>query len=124
MRFALVCVLVSGVLAALAGGAGGAAPGPTLRVATGPSLVIVGAGFEPRTVVRLRVTGLGVDRGATVRASGRGSFTVLFDGLGSCSILQATATARNGTRARVPIPRFLRECPPPPPLATGMHTAD
>jgi hypothetical protein len=95
---------------------------PRLRVASGSSLVLVGTGFAPRSLVRLRVTGPGVDRRASAKASARGGFTTGVTVLYPCSIREATASAANGTRARVPTPWFVRECPPPPPLAPGVYS--
>jgi hypothetical protein len=97
---------------------------PTLRVASGPSLVLVGTGFMPRSLVRVRVTGPGVDRSLSVRAGAKGAFTTRFAGLDPCAVKQATASGAGGTRARVPTPWFVRECPPPPPLAPGVYAAD
>src|SRR5262245_17451835 len=101
VRFALVCMLAIGAFSVLAPRADAStAAGPSLHVANDPSLVLVGAGFEPGAVVRLRVTGPGVDRGVTVRTSGRGTFASRFAGLVPCSITQATATAPSGARAK------------------------
>jgi hypothetical protein len=125
VRIAVVCVLAAlPFVAALAGaGQSAAVPtAPTLHVASGPSLVLVGTGFAPRSLVRLRVSGPGVDRRASVRVGDRGGFTTRFAGLDPCSVKEATASGANGARARVPTPWFVRECPPPPPLAPGVYS--
>jgi len=91
---------------------------PTLRVTPGPSLTVQGAGFVPRSLVRLRVTDSGaVLRMVTVRAGARGGFLVRFPSLETCSPTAITATGPGVRPARVPTAWFVRECPPPPPLA-------
>jgi hypothetical protein len=125
VRIAIVSVLAALFLVVAPAGAakGPAAPiAPTLRVASGPSLVLVGTGFAPQSLVRLRVTGPGVDRRVSVRAGAGGGFTTRFAGLEPCSVREAAASAANGARARVPTPWFVRECPPPPPLAPGVYS--
>jgi hypothetical protein len=93
---------------------------PALRLGPGPSLTVVGNGFVPRALVRVRVVGAGIDRRASVRAGSGGAFVVRFAGLERCSVDGITATAA-GARARVPTPWLVRECPPPPPLAPGVY---
>jgi len=121
MRIALGSVFAAVALVAVSAGAGSTAASsgaPTLRVGNGQFLVLVGSGFAPRSLVRVRVTGPGVDRRTSVRASIGGSFVTRFNGIDPCSVQEATASAIvGGARARVPRPWFLRECPPPPPLA-------
>ena len=126
MRIALVSVLAAVALVAVPAGAGSGAASsdaPTLRVGNGEFLVLVGSGFAPRSLVRVRVTGPGVDRRTSVRASIGGRFVTRFTGIERCSVKEATASAFGGARARVPRPWFLRECPPPPPLAPSVGPA-
>jgi len=125
MRNALVSVLAVVVLVAVAGAGSGAASSgiPTLRVGNGEFLVLVGSGFAPRSLVRVRVTGNGIDRQALVRASLRGSFVTRFADLDRCAAKQVTARTMGGVLVRVPPPWFIRECPPPPPLAPGANPA-
>jgi hypothetical protein len=92
------------------------ATAPKVRVGNGETLTIVGIGFAPKALVRLRVAGTGIARQATVRAGTRGGFAFRFTGLGRCSVDEVIATAGRA-RVRVPTPWFVRECPPPPPLA-------
>jgi hypothetical protein len=87
-----------------------------VRVAPGPTLVVVGSGFAPRETVRLHVTGKGIDRRAAVRAGARGGFLVRFAGVERCSPTAVAAVGADSRRARVPAAWFIRECPPPPPL--------
>jgi len=126
MRIALGSVFAAVALVAVPAGAGSgvASSGvPTLRVGNGQFLVLVGSGFAPHSLVRVRVTGPGVDRRTSVRASSGGSFITRF-GIDPCSVQEATASAIvGGARARVPRPWFLRECPPPPPLAPSVGPA-
>ena len=51
---------------------------PTLRIGNGPFMVLVGSGFAPRSLVRVHVTGNGIDRRASIRANLRGSFVTRF----------------------------------------------
>ena len=127
MRIALGSVFAAVALVAVSAGEGSTAASsgaPTLRVGNGQFLVLVGSGFAPRSLVRVRVTGPGVDRRTSVRASIGGSFLTRFNGVDRCSVQEATASAIiGGARARVPRPWFLRECPPPPPLAPSVGPA-
>jgi len=127
MRITLGSVFAAVALVAVPVGAGSgvASSGvPTLRVGNGQFLVLVGSGFAPHSLVRVRVTGPGVDRRTSVRASIGGSFITRFYGIDPCSVQEATASAIvGGARARVPRPWFLRECPPPPPLAPSVGPA-
>jgi hypothetical protein len=126
MRIALVSALALAALVAAPGGAatveasGGA---PTLRIGNGPFMVLVGSGFAPHSLVRVHVTGNGIDRRASIRTSPRGSFVTRFPNLDRCAVTQATARSIGGVLARVPPPWFIRECPPPPPLAPGVGPA-
>jgi len=115
-------IAVGGMLAICAGtllaSTATAATTPTLRVTPGPSLTVQGAGFVPRSLVRLRVTDSGVVlRVVSVRAGARGGFLVRFPSLETCSPTAITAAGTLGRQARVPAAWFVRECPPPPPLA-------
>jgi hypothetical protein len=126
MRIALASALAVVALAAGPGGAAtlaGSGGTPTLRVGNGQFITLVGAGFAPRSLVRVRVTGLGVDRRASIRADVRGRFVTRFPGIERCSVKQATAIPAGGALVRVPPPWFIRECPPPPPLAPGANPA-
>jgi len=115
MRVAAIVLAAIGLVTVLAPGAGAA--GPTLRVVPGPALAVQGAGFVPRTTVRVRLTGEGVVlRVAVVRTGPRGGFVVRFSALESCSATSITATGARERQARVPTAWFVRECPPPPPL--------
>lgn len=124
MRIALVSALAVVSLVTVPGGTAGlAGAAPTLRVGNTQFITLVGAGFAPRSVVRVRVTGAGIDRAASVRANLRGGFIARFRDVERCSVRLATARAAGGTSARVPPPWFVRECPPPPPLAPGVNPA-
>jgi hypothetical protein len=96
---------------------------PMIRVAPGHNLGITGVGFAPKALVRIRVVGAGIDRRASVRANAHGAFMFRFAALGRCSVDEVIATTAAGARARVPAAWFVRECPPPPPLAPGVYSA-
>ena len=101
------------VLVALALGVGDARAGaPTLRVVPGPSLAVAGTGFVPRTVVVLRLNGPAVARVVRVTSGRRGGFLVRF-ALEKCSLTTITASGIRSRSARIPLPWFVRECPPP-----------
>jgi hypothetical protein len=117
LAFALGVVL----LAASASAPASPLEAPTLRVGVGPQLTLVGVGFPPRARLSVRVDGPGLTRRASVRASSRGRFVLRFAGLERCSIDRATAITPSGARVRVPTAWFVRECPPPPPLAPGIY---
>src|SRR5262245_25905371 len=125
MRIALVSALAVVSLVAVPGGTAAPATGgvPTLRVGNAQFLTLVGAGFAPRSLVRVRVTGTGIDRHASVRANLRGGFVARFLDVDRCSVRLATARVADRLLARVPPPWFARECPPPPPLAPGANPA-
>ena len=126
MRIALVSALAVVALVTVPGGAAtvtASGPTPTLRIGSGPFVVVVGSGFAPRSLVRVRVTGNDIDRRASIRASLRGSFVTRFPGLDRCAVKQVTARTTSGVLVRVPPPWFVRECPPPPPLAPGANPA-
>ena len=127
MRIALGSVFAAVALVAVPAGAGSGVASssiPTLRIGNGPFLVLVGSGFAPRSLVRVHVTGKGIDRRTSIRANMGGSFVTRFHGFDRCAVKQATAsTIVGGALARVPPPWFIRECPPPPPLAPGVDPA-
>jgi len=122
MRSAVALLVV--VCAAVSSAAAFAAASPVVRVGTGQSLTVVGSGFTPRALVRLHVSGPSLDRRTSVRATARGTLLVRFAGLEKCSVDEVTATTTTGARARVPRAWFIRECPPPPPLAPGGYPND
>jgi hypothetical protein len=116
-RMRTIGLLALVVLIALALGVGDARAGaPTLRVVPGPSLAVAGTGFVPRTVVVLRLNGPAVERVVRVTSGRRGGFLVRF-ALEKCSLTTITASGIRSRSARIPLPWFVRECPPPPPLA-------
>jgi hypothetical protein len=113
----LLLTLVVAALVTVTASTAAAASSPSLRVVPGPALTIAGAGFVPRTLVRLRLTSSGrVLRILSVRTGGRGGFHVRFPALEACSPTLITAAGAGGRLARVPAAWFVRECPPPPPL--------
>jgi len=114
----LVAAAVALALASTTGAAAGTAP--TLRIGPTNDLSVVGSGFRPGILVRIQLIGFGLDRRATVRAGARGGFTFLFRGVARCEARSVIARATNGAGARVPVPWFIRECPPPPPLQPGI----
>ena len=117
MRIVLVW-LVAACVAGLLGSADARAAAPTLRVVSGPSLTIAGAGFVPRTMVRVRLIGPSTERTVRVRTGPAGGFVARF-ALERCSLTAITASGLGSRSARVPTTWFVRECPPPPPLAPG-----
>jgi hypothetical protein len=117
VRIALASLL-SACLAALLGVGDADAATPTIRVVPGPTLVVSGAGFVPRTFVRVRLAGPGIDRVVRVRSGRLGGFLARF-ALEKCSLTAITASGMGSRGARVPPSWFVRECPPPPPLAPG-----
>jgi|RhiMethySRZTD1v2_1073278.scaffolds.fasta_scaffold69783_3 hypothetical protein len=126
MRIALASALALVALVAVPGGAATVAASgstPTLRIGNGPFMVLVGSGFAPRSLVRVHVTGNGIERRASIRANLRGYFVTRFPGLDRCAVKQVTARTIGGALVRVPPPWFIRECPPPPPLAPGVDPA-
>jgi len=115
MRIAVVTVLA--ICAGALWASTAVAAAPTLRIVPGLSLTVQGAGFLPRSLVRLRVTDSGsVLRVVSVRTGSRGGFLVRFAALETCSPTAITATGPGVRQARVPLAWFVRECPPPPPL--------
>ena len=122
MRTSLGLIVASAAVASASALAATAAV-PVIRVAPGTSLTVAGTGFAPRALVRVHVVGSGVDRRASVRAGEKGSFVARFAGIARCSVDEVTATTAAGARARVPAAWFVRECPPPPPLAPGVYSA-
>lgn len=121
VRLIVVCAIVAAPTASAT-----AAPTakPTIRIAPGHTLGVTGVGFAPRAVVRIRVVGAGIDRRAYVRANAQGGFMFRFAALERCSVDEVIATTAAGARARVPAAWFVRECPPPPPLAPGVYSMD
>ena len=115
----LVAAAVAVALASTTAGAT-AATAPTLRIGPTNDLSVIGSGFRPGILVRIQLVGFGLDRRATVRAGVRGGFTFLFRGVDRCEARSVIARATNGAGARVPVPWFIRECPPPPPLQPGI----
>jgi len=98
------------------GATSAAAAAPSLRVLPGSTLTIQGAGFVPRTVVRLRVTGSGaVLRTVLVRSGAGGGFSVKLPMGASCGVTVIDATGVRDRHARVAT-GFGRQCPPPPPI--------
>lgn len=123
MRMLAVIGLVTGLAAALSTVPAAAATTPTLRVGSTSTLSVVGAGFRPRVLVTLRVVAPGLERRVSVRTGARGGFTLRFPALDRCAPNLLVAHAANGTGARVSPVWFVRECPPPPPLAPGVAGA-
>ena len=116
----VVAAFLAACVAAAALAATATAAAPTLRVVTAPALTVQGAGFVPRTLVRLRLVRAGdVIRSVRVRAGSRGGFLVRFPALEACSVSAITASGLGERRARVPAAWFVRECPPPPPLGVA-----
>jgi hypothetical protein len=111
----LVAAAVALALASTTAGAT-AATAPTLRIGPTNHLSVVGSGFRPGILVRIQLVGPGLERRATVHAGARGGFTFRFRGVERCQARSVIARATNGAGARVPVPWFIRECPPPPPL--------
>ena len=110
--------LLAAILTLSVGAADASAAAPTLRVVPGPSLIVSGGGFLPRTMVVLRLQGPDIKRVTRVRSGRNGRFLVRF-ALETCSLTAVTATGVRNRTARVPTAWFVRECPPPPPLAPG-----
>lgn len=122
VRSALVALLAGLALAVVSTAAtASSTAGPTLRIATGAQLTVVGSGFSPRTLVRVHLAGPGFAKRSTVRTNAAGSFAVRFAGLETCALESASAITSSGARVRVPTAFFVRECPPPPPLAPGVY---
>lgn len=114
-----MCAIVAAPIATAA-----TAAAPVIRVAPGHTLGITGVGFAPQALVRIRVVGAGINRRANVRANARGAFMIRFAAIGRCSVDEVIATTAAGARARIPAAWFVRECPPPPPLAPGVYSTD
>ena len=114
----LALLVAAAVAAALAGttAATTSATGPTLRIGPTGDLSVVGSGFRPGILVRIQLIGPALDRRTSVRAGARGGFMLRFRGVERCAPRSVTARASNGAGARVPLPWFIRECPPGPPL--------
>ena len=123
VRYAIALILVACTALVSATAPAASSGSPLLRIGLGPALTVLGSGFIPGALVRIRVVGGTVDKRVSVRANGKGTFFVRFAGLERCSADQVTATSA-GARAHVPTPWFVRECPPPPPLAPGVYALD
>ena len=121
VRLTLVCAIVAATTSTALAATNAV---PLIRVAPGHNLGVTGVGFAPRALVRIRVVGAGIDRRAYVRANAQGAFLLRFTAIERCSVDEVTATTAAGTRARVPAAWFVRECPPPPPLAPGVYSTD
>ena len=121
---AVVCAALGLVLAGPGAATPTAATDASLRIGTAGQLTLVGTGFAPRAVVRVQLVGPGLAKRASVRTGLRGGFVLRFVGLERCSIDSATAITASGARVRVPTAFFVRECPPPPPLAPGVYLSD
>lgn len=120
VRLILVCAIVA---TATSTALAATTASPSIRVAPGHTLGIAGTGFAPRALVRIRVVGGGIDRRVYARANANGAFLFRFAAIEPCSVDQVVATTATGARARVPAAWFVRECPPPPPLAPGVYSA-
>jgi hypothetical protein len=116
----VVVALIAACLAGLLDAGDARAAAPTLRVVSGPSLAIAGTGFVPRTMVRVRLVGPSTERTVRVRTGPAGGFVARF-ALERCSLTAITASGLASRSARVPTTWFVRECPPPPPLAPGAN---
>ena len=120
VRLVLVCAIVA---TATSSALAATTASPLIRVAPGHNLGVAGTGFAPRALVRIRVVGAGIDRRTYVRANAQGAFLFRFAAIERCSVDAVIATTAAGARARVPAAWFVRECPPPPPLAPGVYSA-
>lgn len=118
VRLIVVCAIVT------ASAAAATTATPAIRIAPGHNLGVTGVGFAPRALVRIRVLGARIDRRAYVRANAHGGFLFRFAALERCSVDEVIATTAAGARARVPAAWFVRECPPPPPLAPGVYAME
>jgi hypothetical protein len=121
VRTVLLSVLLATIFVVATAIPARAGAAPTLRIGPTNGLSVIGTGFRPQALVTLHIVGAGVERRATVRAGARGGFVHRFPGLERCTPDLVIARTANGVSARVPIPWFIRECPPPPPLAPGSN---
>jgi hypothetical protein len=124
VRLFLVCVFLVCAIVATPTALTATTVAPVIRVAPGHNLGVAGIGFAPRALVRIRAVGAGIDRRAYVRANAQGAFLFRFAAIERCSVDEVIATTAAGARARVPAAWFVRECPPPPPLAPGVYSMD
>ncbi len=115
----LIAATLATLVLALAASAGPTAK-PSLRVAVAPQLVVVGTGFEPRTLVTLRVVSPARTRRAVVRTGRAGGFTHRFPAIERCDPTSVIAVSANGATARVPVTWFTRSCISPPPIEPGV----
>jgi hypothetical protein len=111
---AVVCIVT------LAQGAAASTTKPSLRVGASPQLLLVGAGFRPRSLVTLRVVSTTLTRRVVVRTGSRGGFTYRFPSIDRCDPTSVVAEAANGLSARVPVTWFTRSCISPPPIQPGV----
>jgi hypothetical protein len=124
VRLYFVCVFLGCAVVATPTAPAATTATPVIRVAPGHTLGVIGVGFAPRALVRIRAVGAGIDRRAYVRANAHGAFMFRFAAIERCSVDEVIATTAAGARARVPAAWFVRECPPPPPLAPGVYSMD
>ena len=111
-----VASLVASCAVVVLGAAPAVAAAPSLRVVPGSMRTIQGAGFVPRTIVRLRLTVTGsVLRLVLVRAGAGGGFSVTLPPPPTCGVIVVNATGVRDRHARVATD-FGRRCPPPPPI--------
>lgn len=115
MRIAFASVVAICAVAVL-GASPAVAAAPSLRVVQGSTLTIQGAGFVPRTIVRLRLTVSGsVLRMVLVRAGAGGGFSLTLPLSPKCGVIVVNATGVRERQARVAT-GLARPCPPPPPI--------
>jgi hypothetical protein len=114
-RGACIVLLLSALAVGLATSSA-AATAPTLRLGSTTGLALVGSGFKPRVLVTVRVVAPDFTRRVVVRAGPRGVFRVTLPALDRCEPTLVVARAANGAVARVPVPRLVRDCMPPPPI--------
>lgn len=114
-RTAIALAAVAAAALALAlsgvGTSVGSSQRPSLRFAQTVPLHIAGSHFRARERVRVTATVSDTSRTRRVRASGKGSFVVVFAiGAGRCSEVRAIAVGGGGSRAtlkRLPSPACL-----------------
>lgn len=106
MRIALwiAAALTAAVAAASAPGSG--LERPALRLADVEPLVVAGASFRPRELVRVQAIGTFGTRTKSVRATALGSFRVRFVALSAdpCKLRFVKATGAEGSRAMLRLP--------------------
>jgi multidrug efflux pump subunit AcrA (membrane-fusion protein) len=110
---ALAAVVAAGLAFVLSGVGAGASSSqrPSLRLAQMVPLRIAGSHFRAHERVRVTATVSAMSRTRRVRASGKGSFVVVFAiGAGRCSEVRVIAVGGGGIRAtlkRLPSPACL-----------------